>query len=94
MNGTATTSEGASAGDADDGLLERAVSEWFAAAAAGDPEYAADLRDRLVDRVERLLVREAMRHASGNRTAAARLLGLDRSTLRGRLADDDASNAG
>jgi DNA-binding protein Fis len=70
------------------------VSEWFAAAAAGDPEYAADLRDRLVDRVERLLVREAMRHASGNRTAAARLLGLDRSTLRGRLADDDASNAG
>lgn len=92
-DGTATTSEGASAGDAADGLLDRAVSDWFAAA-AGDPEHAADLRDRLVDRVERLLVREAMRHASGNRTAAARLLGLDRATLRGRLADDEDSTAG
>jgi len=92
-DGTATTSEGASAGDAADGLLDRAVSEWFAAA-SGDPDHAADLRDRLVDRVERLLVREAMRHASGNRTAAARLLGLDRATLRGRLADDEASTAG
>ncbi len=92
-DGTATTSEGASAGDAADGLLDRAVSDWFAAA-AGDPEHAADLRDRLVDRVERLLVREAMRHASGNRTAAARLLGLDRATLRGRLADEEDSTAG
>lgn len=91
--GATTTSEGASAGDAAVGLLDRAVSEWFAAA-SGDPDHAADLRDRLVDRVERLLVREAMRNSSGNRTAAARLLGIDRATLRSKLADDDASNAG
>ncbi len=75
-------------------LLDRAVREWFAAAICDESDDAAHLRDRLVDRVERTLVREAMRHASGNRTAAARLLGLDRATLRGRLADGEGLDAG
>ena len=46
---------------------------------------ADDLRDRLVAVVETALVAEAMEQTSGNRTAAAKVLGLDRATLRTKL---------
>jgi DNA-binding protein Fis len=35
--------------------------------------------------VEATLLREALAHTGGNRTAAAKLLGLDRATLRTKL---------
>ena len=35
--------------------------------------------------LEATLLREALAHTGGNRTAAARLLGLDRATLRTKL---------
>jgi DNA-binding NtrC family response regulator len=63
-----------------------AVKEWSAAARrelAGLPE--PDLHHRAVQLVENTLLREALAHTGGNRTAAAKLLGLDRATLRTKL---------
>ena len=63
-----------------------AVKEWSAAARrelAALPE--PDLHHRAIQLVEGTLLREALAHTGGNRTAAARLLGLDRATLRTKL---------
>jgi two-component system nitrogen regulation response regulator GlnG len=63
-----------------------AVKEWSAAARrelAGLPE--PDLHHRAVQLIEGTLLREALAHTGGNRTAAAKLLGLDRATLRTKL---------
>jgi len=63
-----------------------AVREWAAAARqsfGGLPE--PDLHHRLLMVAEAALIREALAHSGGNRTAAAKLLGLDRATLRTRL---------
>lgn len=63
-----------------------AVKAWSAAArlAFGDlPE--PDLHRRAVDLLDATLLRETLAHCGGNRTAAAKLLGLDRATLRTRL---------
>lgn len=63
-----------------------AIKAWSAAArlAFGDlPE--PDLHRRAVDLLDATLVRETLAHCGGNRTAAAKLLGLDRATLRTRL---------
>ena len=63
-----------------------AVKEWSAAARrafAGLPE--PDLHHRAVQLIESTLLREALAHTGGNRTAAAKLLGLDRATLRTKL---------
>ena len=38
-----------------------------------------------MDLLDATLVRETLAHCGGNRTAAAKLLGLDRATLRTRL---------
>jgi DNA-binding NtrC family response regulator len=63
-----------------------AIKEWAANARAlygGLPE--PDLHHRALKLVEATLLREALAHAGGNRTAAAKLLGLDRATLRTKL---------
>ncbi len=44
----------------------------------------------LVGRVERAIVHEALRHSGGNQVAAARALGLNRTTLRRKLGAPDA----
>lgn len=66
--------------------LSAAVREWAAVARA---EFASlpepDLHNRTVRLIEATLLREALAHTGGNRTAAARLLGLDRATLRTKL---------
>jgi two-component system nitrogen regulation response regulator GlnG len=66
--------------------LEEAVRHWAVTnlAALGD---AADgqLHSDLTEQVERALFAEALAATDSNRTAAARLLGLDRATLRTRL---------
>jgi two-component system nitrogen regulation response regulator GlnG len=66
--------------------LGAAVKEWSAAARrelAGLPE--PDLHHRAVLLLEAALLRETLAHTGGNRTAAAKLLGLDRATLRTKL---------
>ena len=63
-----------------------AVREWAAAARAAFGDLAEpDLHHRGVKLLEATLLREALAHTGGNRTAAARLLGLDRATLRAKL---------
>ena len=68
------------------GAVADAVRTWSAAArrSFGDLEEP-DLHHRLLKVVETALIREALAHAGGNRTAAAKLLGLDRATLRTKL---------
>jgi DNA-binding NtrC family response regulator len=66
--------------------VSAAIKGWSAAArlTLGDlPE--PDLHRRAVDLLDATLLRETLAHCGGNRTAAARLLGLDRATLRTRL---------
>ena len=50
------------------------------ATAADEPEETLDLRTAL-EGLERRLIREALQRAQGNRTEAAALLGLNRTTL-------------
>jgi DNA-binding NtrC family response regulator len=69
--------------DADE-LVTAAVRRWVDAAWNGSEE-AGDLHDRLVKLVEMTLAAEAVDRAGGNRTAAAKALGLDRATLRSKL---------
>lgn len=63
-----------------------AVKEWSAAARR---EFMTlpepDLHHRAVLLLEASLLQEALAHTGGNRTAAAKLLGLDRATLRTKL---------
>ncbi len=66
--------------------LGAAVKEWSAAARrefTGLPE--PDLHHRAVQLLESSLLRETLAHTGGNRTATAKLLGLDRATLRTKL---------
>lgn len=50
----------------------------------GDTE-AQDLMRRLLDEVEPPLIEEVLKHARGNQTRAARMLGITRNTLRERM---------
>ena len=81
------------AGEGVDGALEpvaatvaAAVRDWSAAARrAFGGQAEPDLHHRLLKVVEAALIRESLAQAGGNRTAAAKLLGLDRATLRTKL---------
>ncbi len=66
--------------------LEAAVKEWSAAARRELRDLPEpDFHHRAVQLLESSLLREALAHTGGNRTAAAKLLGLDRATLRTKL---------
>ena len=82
----ATPAAGGAAVEPAAGAVAEAVRAWSAAArrSFGGLEEP-DLHHRLLTVVEAALIREALAHAGGNRTAAARLLGLDRATLRTKL---------
>jgi len=68
------------------GRVAAAVKEWSAAARHEFAELPEpDLHHRAVQLLEGTLLREALAHTGGNRTAAAKLLGLDRATLRTKL---------
>lgn len=66
--------------------LEEAVRCWATTHLASLSDAAdGQLHRQLTEQVERMLFTEALAATEGNRTAAARLLGLDRTTLRTRL---------
>ena len=79
---TATT---APTGDTAANALVGAVRTWADAALAADSTAGGPLHERLMDLVETTLVQTVVDAAGGNRTAAAKLLGLDRATLRAKL---------
>jgi two-component system nitrogen regulation response regulator GlnG len=61
-----------------------AIRGWVDAALA-DGDAAGPLHERLIQLVETTLAEKVVDAAGGNRTAAAKLLGLDRATLRSKL---------
>jgi two-component system nitrogen regulation response regulator GlnG len=79
-----TPPRGASAPLDADECVTAAVRQWVDAAWIASAD-AGDLHDRLVKLVEKTLASEAVGRAGGNRTAAAKALGLDRATLRAKL---------
>lgn len=66
-------------GEAEDDALRRVVREFLAEAGT----VAA--HRTMMDRIDRILVVEALRLTGGNQTQAAKLLGLTRPTLQGRI---------
>jgi DNA-binding NtrC family response regulator len=70
---------------ADPGLVA-ALASWVDAALAGDAAAVEGLHARLMAVVEPAVVARVLAATGGNRTAAARILGLDRATLRSKLA--------
>jgi DNA-binding NtrC family response regulator len=67
------------------GRVQAAIREWSAAVRREAAGPVSDLHARALEIVEAALLREALAHTGGNRTAAAKLLGLDRATLRTKL---------
>jgi DNA-binding NtrC family response regulator len=71
--------------------LRDAVREALRRLAGADSgEPSADLFERIVGLVERELIDEALRLTGGNQVAAARLLGMSRTTLRKKLGEPGA----
>lgn len=65
--------------------LQVAVAAWTRQAL--DEPGAADLHDRILQLVDAALLRSVLDHCRGNQLATARLLGINRNTLRKRLAE-------
>ena len=65
--------------------LERAIRDWVAAQLGGPQPREGWLHEDFLKAAEATLIDEALARTGGNRTAAAKLLGLDRSTLRGKM---------
>ena len=68
-----------------DALVADAVAAWVASALAAGGAAAGPLHEPLVRLVEAALLEKVLAATGGNRTAAARLLGVDRATLRAKL---------
>ena len=68
-----------------DAQVVAAVGAWVDAALATGSTTAGPLHEPLMSLVETTLVQKVVDAAGGNRTAAAKLLGLDRATLRSKL---------
>ena len=54
-----------------------------------DGEQPGDVYQMVLGQVERPMLEVVMRHANGNQTLAAEMLGINRNTLRRKLADLD-----
>lgn len=65
--------------------LEHAIRDWMAAQLNATQPREGWLHEDFLKAAEATLIEEALTRTGGNRTAAAKLLGLDRSTLRGKL---------
>jgi len=67
--------------------LASSVQEWLVERIqAGAPESPDNLFAELLERVEPVLLNEVMRRVRGNRWVAAQWLGLNRATVRKKLA--------
>ena len=74
-------------GDAADSfaaLIGRRVAQYLEKSNGEEPR---GLYQKLVAEIERPLIEQAMRRAEGNQVRAARILGLNRNTLRKKLVD-------
>src|SRR5271155_842003 len=78
--GAVATADGASLGD----IISVRIAGWFDSPGGEEPR---DLYHRLVAEIERPLVELALKRAGGNQVRAARMLGLNRNTLRKKITD-------
>jgi two-component system nitrogen regulation response regulator GlnG len=65
-------------------LIARRVAHYLEKANGEEPR---GLYQKMVAEIERPLIEQAMRRAEGNQVRAARILGLNRNTLRKKLVD-------
>lgn len=84
VSGAAIPSDALLAGEAD-ALVAAAIRAWVTSIWNQREAESDPLHQRLLKLVEMTLVEEVVDRAGGNRTAAAKILGLDRATLRGKL---------
>lgn len=80
--------DGALSADAADREVMAAIRAWVEAVWARGEVDAGNLHGRLVPLVAATLAQEVIERTGGNRTAAARILGLDRATLRAKLSGE------
>jgi Fis family transcriptional regulator len=66
--------------------VERSLDEYFRKL---DGEAPSGVYDMVIGHVERALLRSVMQRANGNQTQAADMLGVNRNTLRTKLAKYD-----
>ena len=66
--------------------VERSLDEYFRRL---DGEAPSGVYDMVIGHVERAMLRSVMGRANGNQTQAAELLGVNRNTLRAKLAKYD-----
>jgi two-component system nitrogen regulation response regulator GlnG len=79
-SGSAASADGGSLGD----IISGRIARWFDSPGGDEPR---DLYHRLVAEIERPLVELALKRAGGNQVRAARMLGLNRNTLRKKITD-------
>ena len=65
-------------------IISGRIAGWFDSPGGEEPR---DLYHRLVAEIERPLVELALKRAGGNQVRAARMLGLNRNTLRKKITD-------
>jgi two-component system, NtrC family, nitrogen regulation response regulator GlnG len=65
-------------------LIAGRIAGWLEEPGAEEPR---DLYQKLVAEIERPLIELALKRASGNQVKAARMLGLNRNTLRKKITD-------
>ncbi|MEO5347298.1 MAG: nitrogen regulation protein NR(I) [Magnetococcus sp. YQC-9] len=70
--------------------VELAISRHLASLAGQEPE---DLYDVIMGRVERVLLERVLRETRGNQVKSARLLGINRNTLRKKIQESRMGNA-
>ncbi len=78
--GAIAADSGASLGE----IISARIAGWFDSPGGEEPR---DLYHRLVEEIERPLVELALKRAGGNQVRAARMLGLNRNTLRKKIID-------
>jgi two-component system nitrogen regulation response regulator GlnG len=71
-------------GSALEDIISNRIAAWFDSPGGEEPR---DLYHRLVAEIERPLVELALKRAGGNQVRAARMLGLNRNTLRKKITD-------
>ncbi len=84
VSGPAPGAQDDAAADSFAALIGRRVAQYLEKSNGEDPR---DLYQKLVTEIERPLIEQAMRRAEGNQVRAARILGLNRNTLRKKLID-------
>ncbi len=81
---TTVTANGTTRGETIEQCVLRSLDEYFADLGGAKPHA---LHELVLQAVERPLLKFAMQRTSGNQSAAAELLGINRNTLRTKLND-------